>query len=51
MNAIRESALGGDPLFDIGMCAALATLYTLFGVLVADRVLDGARARATLSLT
>jgi len=51
MNAVRESALGGDPLLDIAMCGALGTVYTLAGVLVADRMLTAARARATLSLT
>jgi ABC-2 type transport system permease protein len=51
MNAIRESALGGNPVPDILMCAALATLYTALGVTVAGRMLDAARARATLSLT
>ena len=51
MNAVRESALGGDPLLDIAMCAALGTVYTLAGILVADRMLTAARARATLSLT
>jgi len=51
MNAIRESALGGDPLPDIVMCAVLGALYTTIGVLVAERMLLAARARATLSLT
>jgi ABC-2 type transport system permease protein len=51
MNAIRESALGGDPLLDIAMCAVLGALYTILGVTVAERMLSAARARATLSLT
>jgi ABC-2 type transport system permease protein len=51
MNAIRESALGGDPLPDILMCVGLGALYTAVGVMVAGRMLDAARARATLSLT
>jgi ABC-2 type transport system permease protein len=51
MNAIRESALGGDPLLDIVMCGVLAAAYTIVGVAVADRMLAAARARATLSLT
>jgi ABC-2 type transport system permease protein len=51
MNAIRESALGGDPLPDLALCLGLGAAYTLVGVLVAERVLTAARARATLSLT
>jgi ABC-2 type transport system permease protein len=51
MRAIREAALGGSPLPDIGMCAALGAGYTLFGVLIVGRLLESARARATLSLT
>jgi ABC-2 type transport system permease protein len=51
MSAIRESALGGNPVPDILMCAGLAALYTAVGVAVAGRMLDAARARATLSLT
>jgi ABC-2 type transport system permease protein len=51
MNAIRESALGGDPLPDVLMCVGLAGAYVGFGLLVANRVIDAARARAVLSLT
>jgi ABC-2 type transport system permease protein len=51
MNAIRESALGGDPLDDLLVCAALGTAYITLGVLVTNRVLDAARRRAALSLT
>ncbi len=51
MNAIRQSALGGSPLDDVGMCVVLAGAYTLIGVLVLDTVLRAARARAALSLT
>ena len=50
MNAIRESALGGTPLPDIAMCLALGGLYTAIGVLIVDRVLRAARAKAALSL-
>jgi ABC-2 type transport system permease protein len=50
INAIRESALGGSPGTDIAMCVLLAGAYTLAGVLVLDRVLRAARAKATLSL-
>jgi ABC-2 type transport system permease protein len=51
MNAIRESALGGDPVPDMLMCFGLAGAYVAFGLLVAGRMLDAARARAVLSLT
>jgi ABC-2 type transport system permease protein len=51
MNAIRESALGGAPLDDLLMCAALGTAYVTVGILVTNRVLDAARKRAALSLT
>jgi ABC-2 type transport system permease protein len=51
MNAIRESALGGDPLSDVAMCALLGGVYVLAGVLVVERVLRAARASAALSLT
>ena len=51
MNAIRESALGGSPLADIGMCAALGAAYTAIGALIVEALLRAARAHATLSLT
>lgn len=50
MNAIRESALGGSPLPDVALCLALGLAYTVAGVLVVDRVLAAARARAALAL-
>jgi ABC-2 type transport system permease protein len=51
MNAIRESALGGSPLPDLGACLALGLGYVTLGVLVTDRVLRAARVRGSLSLT
>jgi hypothetical protein len=33
------------------MCLGLGSLYVLVGVLVLDRMLDAARARAVLALT
>jgi ABC-2 type transport system permease protein len=51
MNAIRQSALGGGPLDDLGMCLLLGAAYVVAGVLVTDRVLRAARVRGTLSLT
>jgi ABC-2 type transport system permease protein len=50
MNAIRESALGGSALPDIALCLLLGLAYTAVGVLVVERVLRAARARAALSL-
>jgi hypothetical protein len=51
MQAIRESAQGGTPIPDLLVCLGLGLLYTLIGVLVVDRFLLAARARAVLSLT
>lgn len=51
MNAIRESALGGSPWPDVGLCAALGAGYTLAGVLLVEEFLHAARKRATLALT
>jgi ABC-2 type transport system permease protein len=51
MRAIRESALGGTPLPDFGICLALGAAYTVIGVLVIEEFLNAARRRATLSLT
>ena len=51
MNAIRESAIGGSPLPDLGACLALGLGYVALGVLVTDRVLRAARVRGSLSLT
>ena len=51
MNAIREAALGGSPLPDLGACLALGLGYVALGVLVTDWVLRAARMRGSLSLT
>jgi hypothetical protein len=51
MNAIRESALGGSPLDDLGACLGLGLGYVTLGVLVTERVLRAARLRGSLSLT
>jgi ABC-2 type transport system permease protein len=51
VTAIREAALGGDPLPDIAMCVGLGAAYVTLGYLVLDRMLDAARARAVLALT
>jgi ABC-2 type transport system permease protein len=51
VRAIRQAALGGSPLKDIGVCLALAVFYGLIGTLLIDTVLRSARSSATLSLT
>ncbi len=51
MNAIRESALGGSPLADVGLCAAIGAGCLALGIAVTSTVLRSARARATLALT
>jgi hypothetical protein len=51
MQAIRESAQGGTPIPDLLVCVGLGLLYTAIGVVVVDRFLNAARARAVLSLT
>jgi hypothetical protein len=51
VRAIRESALGGSPLPDLLLCLTLGAGYVLAGVLVLERVLHAARAKAALSLT
>ena len=51
MRAIREAAIGGSSLGDVGVCAGLGAAYTLIGVLVVGRLLTSARERATLALT
>ncbi|HYZ20041.1 MAG TPA: ABC transporter permease [Gaiellaceae bacterium] len=51
MQAIRESATGGSPLPDVGMCFFLGGIYVAIGVLVTESVLRSARASASLSLT
>jgi ABC-2 type transport system permease protein len=51
MNALREAAAGGSPLNDLAVCVGLGAAYVLVGVLLTNRVLDAARARAALSLS
>ena len=51
MRAIRAAANGGSPWAEIAMCFLLGTAYVLLGILITNRVLRAARARASLSLT
>ena len=51
VNAIREAALGGSPLPDLALCAAIGAACLALGVAVSETVLKSARARATLALT
>lgn len=51
VQAIRESALGGDALPAIGMCLALALAYVAIAALLLRNFERLARQRATLSLT
>ncbi len=50
-NAVRQSALGGTPWPDLGMCAALAVVYLAIGSLFLAAFERAARARGTLKLT
>jgi ABC-2 type transport system permease protein len=51
VRAIRESALGGDPLVPTLMCIALAAAYLVLGTILLGHFERLARERATLSLT
>jgi ABC-2 type transport system permease protein len=51
IRAIRDSALGGDPLPAILMCLGLGLLYMLIAALCLRHFERLARARATLALT
>ena len=50
VRAIRESALGGDPLFAIGMTAVLAVAYLVVGTVSIRHFERQARERAALTL-
>jgi ABC-2 type transport system permease protein len=51
IRAIRQAALGGTPLPDLGICCALGAGYAVLGILLVETVLRSARRTATLSLT
>jgi ABC-2 type transport system permease protein len=51
VKALRESALGGDPLAAIGMCLVLSVAYLGIGIVTMANFERLARQRATLALT
>ena len=51
VRAVRESALGGDPLAAIGMCVLLSGVYLAIGTVTLSNFERLARSRATLALT
>ena len=51
VRAVRQAAIGGDPLPEIGMCFALAGIYLVIGTLLLRWFEDLARRDATLQLT
>jgi ABC-2 type transport system permease protein len=51
IRAIRQAALGGSPLPELGICVALGAGYAVLGILLVETVLRSARRTATLSLT
>jgi ABC-2 type transport system permease protein len=51
INAIRDAALGGSPYADIAMALLLGAVYLAIGIVLVNRALHAARAKATLALT
>jgi ABC-2 type transport system permease protein len=51
VSAIRAAALGGSPWGDVLLCAVTAAFYALIGTALSGRLIDSARARATLALS
>jgi ABC-2 type transport system permease protein len=51
VKAVRESALGGEPLFAIAMCLLLSAIYLVIGWFSMANFERLARKQATLSLT
>ena len=49
--AIREAALGGNPVPEIGLCLLVGAGYLALGVLAAESVVQSARQHATLALS
>lgn len=51
MSAIRAAAEGGNPYDDLALCLGVSTVYLAGGILLAGRMINSARAHATLALT
>jgi ABC-2 type transport system permease protein len=51
VHALRAAALGHPAWADIGACLGLAAVYGALATLGAERIVDSARARATLALS
>jgi ABC-2 type transport system permease protein len=51
MRAIRDASNGTPALTDLAVCVGLGAGYVIAGVILVERLLGAARARATLSLT
>lgn len=51
VRAIRESAIGGSPLPDLLLCAAIGATYVALGFALVEVLLRAARRTASLSLT
>jgi ABC-2 type transport system permease protein len=49
--AVKDAAFGSSPWSDMSICLALSFAYAAVGTLIARRLLDSARANATLALT
>jgi ABC-2 type transport system permease protein len=51
VRAVRDSAIGGDPLLAIAMCLLLSAVYVVVGWFALSNFERLARKQATLSLT
>jgi ABC-2 type transport system permease protein len=51
MRAIRDASGGDSPWLEVLLCLGLGAGYVALGILITNRVLRAARARASLSLT
>jgi ABC-2 type transport system permease protein len=51
VQAMRASAAGESPWFDLAMCALVGLAYALLAAWLGNRLIDSARRHATLSLT
>jgi ABC-2 type transport system permease protein len=51
VQAIREAALGGNPVPELGLCLLIGAGYLALGMLAAESVLRSARQHATLALS